>query len=213
MKKIGIFGGTFDPVHLGHLRAAEEFAEGMGMDRVYMLPSAVPPHRMAPPGASAEDRLAMLRIAVEGNERLEVSDLEVIRSGPSYTLDTLKEIKDLEGHGEISLALGADAYAEIATWHRPDEVLAMAHVVVLTRPGFEVDLKEPLPEGIRERYREEDGVDLRGADTTIRSMAVTGMDISASRIRAMVASGKSVRYLVHDGVYRYIVEKGLYRDK
>jgi nicotinate-nucleotide adenylyltransferase len=210
VKKIGVFGGTFDPVHLGHLRAAEEFAEGMELSRVHMLVSASPPHREAPPRASALDRFEMLRTAVDGNTRLEASDLEIRRSGPSYTLDTLKEIRELEGDVEIYLALGADAYAEIETWHRPREVLDLAHVVVLTRPGFEVDLLGPLPGEIRDGCRKAGPFYAIGRFSTLRSMVVTEMDISASRIRQLVASGRSIRYLVHDEVERYIREKGLY---
>lgn len=210
IKKMGIFGGTFDPVHMGHLRAAEEFAETMELDRVLILPSAVPPHREDPPAASAGDRLEMLRLAVKSNKRLEVSDLELRRPGPSYTLDTVEQIRTRQGPVEIFLALGADAYAEIATWHRPDEILSLVHVVVLTRPGFTVDLPGPLPEDVRVKYEKRGDILVSAVRTTIRPLAVTDMDISASRIRRLVGSGRSIRYLVPEGVSRYIREKGLY---
>jgi nicotinate-nucleotide adenylyltransferase len=179
MKKIGIFGGTFDPVHLGHLRVAEEFAEALALDRVLMVPAALPPHREELPSAS-------------------------------FTLDTLKDLKAAGGGEQYYLALGADAYREISTWHRPAEVITRAHIVVLTRPGFAVDLLEPLSGDLREMFKMEGDKLINTSGTTLRTLSVSSLDISGSRIRALVSRGNSIRYLVPDNVMDYIHRKGLY---
>jgi len=210
MKKIGIFGGTFDPVHLGHLRVAEEFAEALALDRVLMIPAALPPHREELPSASAEDRLEMLHLALTGNPVLQATDLEMKRSGPSFTLDTLKDLKAAGGGEQYYLALGADAYREISTWHRPAEVITRAHIVVLTRPGFAVDLLEPLSGDLREMFKMEGDELINTSGTTLRTLSVSSLDISGSRIRALVSRGNSIRYLVPDNVMDYIHRKGLY---
>ncbi len=209
LKKI-IFGGTFDPVHLGHLRVAEEFAEGLALDRVLMVPSALPPHREELPSATAEDRFEMLRLALTGNPVLQATDIEMKRSGPSFTLDTLKDLEAAGGEEQYYLALGADAYREISTWHRPAEVITRAHIVVLTRPGFTVDLLEPLSEDLKGIFKMEEDEYISSSGTTLRALSVSSLDISGSRIRALVYRGNSIRYLVPDNVMDYINRKGLY---
>lgn len=215
MKKIGVFGGTFDPVHLGHLRVAEEFAEGLALDRVLMIPARLPSHRGELPSASAEDRLEMLRLAVAGNPVLEVDDIEMSRSGPSYTIDTLVDLKAVGmkaagGEEQFFIALGADAYREISTWYKPLEIFRNAHIVVLSRPGFEMDLLEPLTGNLEGFFRKGEANYVSSSGTTLRALDVSGLDISGSRIRALVARGGSIRYLVPDSVLEYIQLKGLY---
>ena len=210
MKKVGIFGGTFDPVHLGHLRAAEEFAEGLKLDHVIMVPSANPPHRDESPGAAPRDRLEMLRLATKANPRLEASDLEIERGGSSYTVDTLREVRRRQPDWELFMALGTDAYKDFSQWRRPGDVISLAHLVLLTRPGFPVDLLGPLPKVLRAKYTPEGDMYRHSAGTTLRAIPVSALDISAGRIRFMVSHGLSIRYLVHSDVFDYIQRKGLY---
>ena len=210
MKKVGIFGGTFDPVHLGHLRAAEEFAEGLKLDHVIMVPSANPPHREESPGAGPRDRLEMVRLATGANPRLEASDLEIERGGSSYTVDTLLEIRRRQPEWELFMALGTDAYNDISKWRRPGEVISLAHLVLLTRPGFAVDFLGPLPEALRTEYSREGDMYRHSAGATLRSMSVSALDISAGSIRSLVSRGLSIRYLVHSDVFEYIQRKGIY---
>jgi len=208
--KIGIFGGTFDPVHLAHLRAAEEFAENLELDRILMIVSGVPPHR-ASPSASAAQRFEMLNLAVEGNPLLEISDMELKREGPHYTLDTVRQVRERSGGSMPFLALGVDAFLEIAMWHKPEEVLAQAHLVILTRPGFETDLLSPVPDPAREKYRAQGQGFLHPSGATLRKIEITPIDISSSLIRKLAAQGRSFRYLVPEPVFDYIRAKGIYR--
>ncbi len=146
-----------------------------------------------------------------GNPVLEVSELELEREGVSYTLDTIRDLREDIGEGEFFLALGADAYSEISTWHRPDEVMAAVNMVVLTRPGFEVDLIGSLPEKIHSRYTPEKGGFSHSSGTRLFSLSVSAVDISASGIKKLISEGKSFHGLVPDSVYDYIVRKDLYR--
>ena len=209
MKKIGIFGGTFDPVHIAHLRAAEEFAEILELDRVLMMVSAVPPHRESPL-ASALDRLKMLELAIHDNPLLAASDLEVKREGPSFTLETVRKIRSDSGGLIPYLALGVDAFFNIATWHRPADVMAEAHIVVLTRPGFEVDLGSPISRDLYAPYQNRDGILVHESGATLSVIQVTSMDLSSSTIRNLITSGRSVRYLVPQPVLKYIQQNNIY---
>lgn len=210
MKKIGIFGGTFDPIHVGHLRVAQEFAEGVKLEKVLMMVAAVPPHR-EPPLASPEDRLHMVRLAVKEFPVLEASDRELVRRGPSFTLNTVKELRESADGAMVWMALGGDAYDLIQTWHQPEKVLAQTHMVVLTRPGYEVDLMAPLPRSISSRYTLKNEFYLHESGATLRTLQVSPIDISSSMIREAVREGRSIHGLVTDEVLQYITEKGLYR--
>ncbi|MDF1536505.1 MAG: nicotinate-nucleotide adenylyltransferase [bacterium] len=213
MKKIGIFGGTFDPVHNGHITVAGEFAEAFDLDRVFMMASANPPHRSAT-SATAGQRYEMLCLAVQQDPRLVSSDMEIRRRGLSYTLDTVEEISARHGSAIPWLALGADAFAEISTWYRPADVLARVHLVVLTRPGFDVDLTGPLPDKARHRYTPgKEGVFIHDAGGTLRALEVTPVDLSSSRIREMAARGEEIANLVPGPVFQYIQLNGIYRPE
>jgi nicotinate-nucleotide adenylyltransferase len=207
--RIGIFGGTFDPVHVAHLRAAEEFAEILELDTVLMMVSAVPPHR-EPPIASAIDRLKMLELAVRDNALLEASDLEVKREGFSYTLDTIRKIRSEYGGSIPYLALGMDAFFEITTWHRPEDVMAEAHIIVLNRPGFEVDLVFTISQQLYTQYQIKDDLLVHESGATVRIIQVTSMDLSSSTIRSLIARGRSIRYLVPQPVLKYIQQNNIY---
>ncbi|RMG85566.1 MAG: nicotinate-nucleotide adenylyltransferase [Candidatus Dadabacteria bacterium] len=202
---IGVFGGTFNPVHLGHLRAAEEVADALGLERVWFVPARIPPHKGAGGLAPAEARLEWLREAVADNPRFGVSDRELRREGPSYTVDTLTEWRAEAGpEGRLWFLLGADAFREIHTWHRYPELFALADLAVMRRPPDEGPLGPPralegefeaTPHGYRHRSGRE-----------VRIVRVTPLDISSSSIRDLVAHGRSVRYLVPDPV-RVVLER------
>lgn len=212
MAKIGIFGGTFDPIHIGHLRVAEEFATAFKLDRVLMMVAATPPHR-DPPVASPEDRLRMVELAVQRSPDLEVSDIELVREGPSFTLDTVEEVRESAGGAQIWMALGGDAYALIHSWHRPEDVLAQAHLVVLTRPGYSVNLVAPLPKCLSERYTSSGDIYVHDSGATLRTLQVSPLAVSSSMIRKAVSRGDSIRDLVTVEVLQYIQQKGLYRPE
>jgi nicotinate-nucleotide adenylyltransferase len=196
--KVGVLGGTFDPIHLGHLAAAQAALDCAELGKVLIMPSAQPPHR---PGAiaSADQRLAMCRLAVEGRPGLEVSDVEVRHGGRSYTVDTLVELKRLAPQDDLFLILGWDAAALFATWHEPARVRSLASVVVIGRPGT------PAP----------DAKQLAGAGLdvghTILCLRPTP-DISGSALRRAIAAGESVAGKVPPAVERYIASHSLYRD-
>lgn len=212
MKKIGIFGGTFDPIHVGHTRVAQEFADAFGLDRVLMMVAATPPHR-DPPVASPEDRLRMVELAVRDFPGLEASDVELVRTGPSFTLDTVKEVRETTGGSMVWMALGGDAWTLIRSWRRPEGVLAQTHVVVLSRPGYPVDLMGPLPDGVSDRYTLDGDVYVHESGATLRILKVSPLDVSSSMIREAVSRGESIRDLVTEDVLTYIRREGLYRSE
>jgi nicotinate-nucleotide adenylyltransferase len=219
-RRIGIFGGTFDPVHFGHLRVAEEVAEIHGLSRVLFVPNRRPPHKASASVASAEGRLHMVKVAVEGNRRFAVSDFELRREGPSYTLDTLRYFGKYFGNGtDLFFLIGADAFAEIGTWHEAAAVLTLADFVVMTRPGTRLPrLDRVLPRAIARSFKPAadcvdcDDVPWRLASgRTLWPTAVTHLDISASDIRRRVAEEKSIRFLTPEAVRAYIARRKLYR--
>jgi nicotinate-nucleotide adenylyltransferase len=196
---LAIFGGTFDPVHLGHLSVAWEAAELLDAE-VRLLPASVPPHRMAPI-ASAEQRVAMLRAALQGQSRLTLDTRELQRSGPSYTIDTLTELRAEQGERPLVLLLGADAFAGLPSWHRWRELFDVAHIGVLSRPGMEVMLPDELQHMIADR-RADDATALRHTPAgKLIELAVTPLEISATRIRELLAAGRDPRYLLPAGLF------------
>jgi nicotinate-nucleotide adenylyltransferase len=211
MRPLAILGGTFDPIHHGHLRVAWEAAEALDAE-LRLIPSAVPPHRPQP-RASAAQRLAMLRIALAGQDRLLADDRELRRAGESWTVDTLRELRAEIGPSRpLVLLVGADAFAGLSSWHHWRELFDHAHIGVLTRPGhggvFEAELA-----GEWFSRRVDDVAALRARPCgAILPIAVTPLEISASAIRALLAQGHSPRWLLPDGVLRWIEDAGLYRD-
>lgn len=208
-KKIGILGGTFDPVHIGHLRGALEVAEQFGFDELRLIPSARPPHRGAPQ-VSAEDRLAMVRCAVEGVPPLSVDDRELRRDRPSYTIDTLESLRhELAPDDQLFLLLGWDAFCGLPTWHRWEELLDHCHILVLQRPDAGSEPSEALRNLLAARSVN-DPQALGGPGGNIAFVWQTPLEVSATAIRERLASGKSVRFLVPDAVLAYIHAHGLY---
>jgi nicotinate-nucleotide adenylyltransferase len=194
--RLGILGGTFDPIHVGHLAAAKAAIECAHLDRVLFVPSAQPPHRAAAM-APADDRLAMCRLAVEGEPRFEVSDIEVKRGGRSYTVDTLDELHRAHPEDELLLILGWDAARLFRTWHQPERVSALASVVIVARPGME----PPTPADLAAL-----GLD---PERVVKCIVPTP-DVSGSALRRAIASGQSPAGKVPAAVERYVTTHHLY---
>jgi nicotinate-nucleotide adenylyltransferase len=191
--RIGLFGGTFDPVHLGHLRAAENAREALGLERVAFVPSAVPPHRSAPL-SHAEDRLAMARLATASHPQFEVWDLELRREGPSYTVDTVAALVGERPCDSFVLLVGADTFPEMPSWREPERLFSLVEVAVAERPGAPAaKAQRPFP-GAR----------------TVHAVPGPSLAISATAIRERVRLAQSVRYLVPDAVADYILSRRLY---
>jgi nicotinate-nucleotide adenylyltransferase len=213
---VGIFGGTFDPIHYGHLRLAEEAAERLRLAEVRFIPAGSPPHRNAP-GADAPHRLAMVRLAIAGNAAFTVDDREVRRAGPGYTVDTLTELRaELGMHKPLALLMGADAFLDLVTWRRWDQLFTLAHIVVAYRPGFPVDtwqmrMPVPLAREYGARLAQQPlAVHLAPAGG-IFVLPIAELDIAATGIRDAVGEGMSARYLLPDSVLDYIEAQQLYR--
>jgi len=214
--KIGILGGTFDPIHLGHLRSAEEICQELNLENVYLIPSASPPHKTTGSVTPFRHRLAMTRLAADMSPCLEAMDLEGRRPGHSYSIETLRELYGIFGpDAEVFFVLGMDAFLEIRTWKEYKHLFDYAHFVIIRRPGFERDsLRDVLLDlgaGIDvERSGRPDLFTVRSGKT-VRRAGTTLMDISSTRIREMVKGNRSIRFLVPENVGNYIAKNGLYR--
>lgn len=191
--RLGVFGGTFDPPHLGHLALAEWAREELALDQVLFVPAATPPHKRGARTPVAE-RLAMVRAAVRGNHAFKVSTLELRRAGPSYTVDTLRALAARHPGAELWLLVGADMYATMHTWHEIGALARIAHVAVALRPGS----ARPRPAAWS-----------RGG-LGVRGLANPGLEISSSGVRARARARRSLRYLVPDAVAHHIARRGLY---
>lgn len=187
----GIFGGTFDPPHLGHLLVAEFARAELGLDRVLFIPAASPPHKTHVNVTPPVHRLAMVRLAVQRNSAFVVDDREIRRGGVSYTLDTLNELSVDDSLGALVLLIGQDNMLEFSTWKSPEQIVELARVVVLTRPGFSLESRPPLSHAMT-------------------LCEVPEIDISSRDIRRRVREGLSIRYLVPEAVASYIGEHHLY---
>jgi nicotinate-nucleotide adenylyltransferase len=199
---VGILGGTFDPIHHGHLAIAEEVREALGLERVIFVPAAAPPHKPGRPISRAEDRVAMVEAAIAGNPGFACTRIEIDRPGPSYTVDTLEEVRGamLPAAGDPWFILSAEALAELPTWRAPDRVLDLARLAVVPRGGYAtLDA-----EWVREHYP--------GREDRFRFLPGPLLPISGSVVRRRVAAGRSVRYLVPDVVAAFIVDHSLYLD-
>jgi nicotinate-nucleotide adenylyltransferase len=210
---LGIIGGTFDPIHHGHLRLAEEAAEVLGLAGVIWLPAGRPPHRQTP-GVDPNHRLAMVRLAVAGRTGFTVDAGEIDADTPSYTVTSLRRLRAQYGDGRsLVLLLGSDAFAGLADWHRWRELFELAHIAVATRPGFALSSLDPgLPLGEEMQRRMADTSSALGQRPAgnILAFAMTPLAISATALRERLLSGGSVRYLLPDGVLDYIHRNHLY---
>lgn len=196
--RVGIFGGTFDPIHHGHLVIAEQVADVLALERVIFVPSGVPPHKdFASVKAPVEDRYAMVEAAVRGNERFVVDRVEVDAGRAMYSVETVPLIKERYEGDEWFFVSGADEVSNLLAWRDPDGFLAEARMVAATRPGYDISNLDHL------------SAELENFDRIV-PVECTRLDISATTIRQMVAEGKSVRYLVPEAVYGIIHDRGLY---
>jgi nicotinate-nucleotide adenylyltransferase len=219
---LGIFGGTFDPVHLGHLRLAEEASDCLGLAGVRWIPAGQPVHRAQEnklPQASAAHRLAMVRLAITDNLRFELDPAEIETAGPSYTVPTLERLRLTSQCGAqrpLVLLVGADAFAGIPGWHRWEELFKLAHIAVAHRPGFPIDA-DGLPPALADIYRQRHSTSTEALAEApagrIVTFAMTQLDISATQIRTLLSKGRSTRYLLPDAVIAYIQNTFLYSPR
>lgn len=212
--RIGILGGTLDPIHLGHLDAALAARAALSLDRVVVMPSRVPPHRQHQPLASRYHRFAMAALAVNGLDGLAVSDMELCAPGPSYTADTLTRYQSLSGlrASQIFFITGADAFAEIETWHRYPEVLELARFVVVSRPGYPVQALAARLPGLAPRMLPAEAVAPAAAHLTIHLLDARTSDVSSTEVRRRLLAGEPLEGLVPPAVGIHIRQHGLYRD-
>lgn len=215
LPSIGIFGGTFDPIHYAHLRLAEELCERLGLGEVRFVPARIPPHRAAP-NVTAQHRREMVRLAIQGNSRFRLDDRELRREGPSYTVDTLIEMRrELGGDTPLTLIMGEDSYLALTTWSRWEQLYDLAHIAVAARPGFDLELERlnatlAAQTAPRLTMRPED---LEGASHgRVLAADTTPLPISATAIRRSLETGHSARYLLPDEVLAYIRTHQLYKD-
>ena len=187
--KIGILGGTFNPIHIGHLILAEEAREKLGLDKIIFVPAYLPPHKASSDIAPAATRFEMAKLATKGNRFFSVSDTEIKRDGRSYTIDTLREFKKKYPEDELFFIIGSDLLTYLADWKDLGEILKMVKFIAATRPGYALD-KIP---------------------SYIHTLPIRAVDISGFAIRNCVRGKKSFRYLVPDEVYKFIISKKLYK--
>jgi len=193
---LGILGGTFDPIHYGHLVAAEEARHVFRLDSILFIPCGQPYHRPNPPLASAEDRYEMTRLAVASNSSFDVSRTEIDRPGPSYTVDTIQRLQRARPNHVLHIILGTDAVEELSSWAQPERLLRSCRVIVVSRPGTPwAEVEQALPAAYLEH---------------VDRLRVPGLHISSTEIRQRAAEGRPLRYLVPDAVEAYIRERGLY---
>lgn len=212
-KGTGVFGGTFNPIHVGHLRAAEEVAEALDLAVVLFVPSAEPPHKGENTLAPAALRLEWVRAAVDGNPRFEVDPLEVEREGASYSVDTLRVLGERLAPKRPVFIIGHDAFVEIGSWREPEALFELASFAVMTRPPVVAGrLADWLPTVAARSFElGDDGVARhREAGTWVRLVEIPALDVSASDIRARLREGRSVRYLLPGAIRRAVLESGVY---
>ena len=211
--RLAMLGGTFDPVHLGHLRSAVELHEALELDRVHMIPASVPPLR-GEPRVSPEQRLALLRLGIGDTPGLVADPRELHREGPSFSADTLASLREEVGpEARLVMALGFDAFRRLADWHEPERLFDLAHLVVVDRPDFEAALPAELEALIAGReVGDAETLMARPAGGLLRLALASRMAISATQIRRRLAEGRSVRYLLPDAVERHLLTRGLYRS-
>jgi nicotinate-nucleotide adenylyltransferase len=200
-ERIGVLGGTFDPPHVGHLWLATLAADALGLDRVLFMPASQPPHKRGRRLSAASDRLLMTRLAIAGDEAFELCPLEMERTGPSFTVDSIAELARRYAGDTLFLVMAADSLAQIDTWREPERLLAMVPWVVGPRPGSAL----PSRSGLRARFG-------RHA-SRIHLLDGPSLDVSASEIRRRVAAGRAIRYLVPVAVEEHIAQRGLYRRR
>jgi nicotinate-nucleotide adenylyltransferase len=213
--RLGILGGTFNPIHLGHLRAAEEIGEDLVLDKVYLIPSGMPPHKPQAPIADFSHRLEMVRLACEISPLLEARDIEGKRHGFSYSIETLRSFHSSFGPDlDLFFIIGRDAFLEIRAWKEYKDLFGYASFVVINRPGFSTERLTAFLKSLNAGFRRSsEGEYFRHpSGTVLLRRSITLMDISASKIRKKVRRGESIRFLVPEAVREYIERVGLYQS-
>ncbi|MCI3923188.1 nicotinate-nucleotide adenylyltransferase [Paenibacillus sp. TRM 82003] len=195
-RRVGLLGGTFDPIHVGHLLAAERALEAESLDEVRFMPTFRPPHKEAGRGASPEERSRMTELAIEDHPAFRLESIELDRGGVSYAVDTAAALKAREPDNEFYWIVGGDMVLYLPQWHRIEDIVRHVTFLGLTRPGYPVD-RESIPPFLRER---------------VRLAEMPGIDVSSTDIRERCRLDRSIRYVVPEPVRMYIAEKGLYRD-
>lgn len=210
--RVAVFGGTFNPVHYGHLRLAEEVREASSLDRVVFMPTCITPHKLKESLTPASIRFEMVKLAIEDNPGFSVSDLEIRREGRSFTIDTVKELgKD---GTSVSLIVGSDSFNDITSWYEYKELFHLASFVIVPRPGYPFRKpEEVLPVELAGEfcYDVEAGSHVNSGGNSITYLETTPIDISSSDIRERVRKRQSVRYLLPDRVIEFIQKEGLYK--
>lgn len=196
--RLGLMGGTFDPIHVGHLVAAEEALRQFALDEIVFLPTGTAPHKLHPI-TPAELRYSLTVVATSGNPHFWVSRLEVERPGPAYTVESLTRIQELLPGSVLYLITGADAILDLLSWKDPDRLLALASIIAATRPGYDLDRLAGILEALP-------------SNALVEVMEMPGLAVSSSSIRERVRQGRSIRYLVPDGVRELVEKWGLYRE-
>jgi nicotinate-nucleotide adenylyltransferase len=212
---VGILGGTFDPIHYAHLRLAEEMADALALAQVRFIPASIPPHR-ATPRVTATERLEMTRLACAGNARFAVDDRECRRPGPSYTVDTLQELRaELGIKQPLCLLMGVDAFLALHTWSRWESLFELSHVIVAHRPGFALDV-EGMSRALADQFQMRRAPAAshlhESAAGLVWPQPITPLDVSATAIRATIGQDRSPRYLLPDSVLDYIHRHTLYKE-
>ncbi|HAO23108.1 MAG TPA: nicotinate-nicotinamide nucleotide adenylyltransferase [Desulfobacteraceae bacterium] len=217
---IGLFGGTFNPIHIGHLRAAQEVLESFESDKIIFIPSALPPHKQAHDLTDAGDRLEMIRLSIQTCPKFEVSDIELKRPGRSYTIDTVRYFKSVLPDAKLYFMIGMDAFLEIDAWKSYQDLLSLISFIVMARPGTgdkidRVMLENYLQTRISEDYRfsESEMAYIHPEKQPVFGINVRPLDISSSAVRKLIRQNKSVRFLVPEAVENFIKNKGLFTEK
>ncbi len=216
MKKIGLFGGTFNPIHFGHLRAAEEVGEFFGLDPLIFIPSADPPHKRKVRILPAPLRTEMVRLAISDNPRFSLSEIEAKRPGKSYSIETIEYFRRQFDQTPLYFIVGRDAFLEINTWKEYPSLFSLCHFVIMTRPGFGKKFTpEHLPVELAGNfcYDASRGVYIHSSGFMIIPKEITALDISATRIRENLQKGRSVKYLLPEVVEEFIHRNSLYRKE
>lgn len=214
--KIGILGGTFNPIHLAHLRIAEEVRENLALDRVLFIPAAAPPHKLMQGELPFAKRCELVRMAVTDNPVFELSQIEGEREGKSYSIDTLRSLRERHPYDELFFIIGSDSFLEFSTWHEYRSIFEIASIVVVERPGAQVkSLADSLPAGVYSDFTRVPDANrlIHRSGHQVHYFGECLLDISSTRIRTLARQGRTIRYLVPEAVERYIMEQGLYADE
>lgn len=223
-KKVGLFGGTFDPIHCGHLSAAEEIRSILNLDKIYFIPSGSPPHKVNSEITAASDRLEMIRLAIEENSHFEISEFELKSDTPSYTIKTLEHFSNIEPDVELYFIVGNELFNNIERWKDYKRLFELSNFAVITRPGFSKEGSSKVPLALKDDFRYHNSIDNvisytnKNKDSALKNKSIVfieidGIEISSTDIRAFVKSKQSIKNLVPDKVERYISTKKLYTQE